>query len=608
MIRKMSPTRDRSYKQRSSLREEPSGRSKNNFFRRTSNASGAFDDSGSSFVESSSVKRQTSTGSSFGGAISEEVQGFDDDFVHGLWQNEEFMVFDLPKLEDCVPDEREDLIVRKLHLCSLIYDHSDKEKDVDKKTCQMETLKEIAEYVEDPALDDTGVFTDLIFANLVNCFEENAFQPLSKSADDIKVEDLQAMKEQGILPSSDSEFLEPAWPYLKIQYELFLKYIGRMKGALLKELVDRKFCSKLVEKFNSPDHRERDMLKTLVTKIYVKFVEHRMFIRQCINNVFYQFIYETEKHNGISEMLEVLEPIINGFKAPLKPEHFDTLEKSLIPLHKAPYAAMMTFHKNLRRLLNIYMEKDPDKCGAIIIRRIAQFWPLRHGPKQVAMIEELEDILEHLSKEMWQEGDLGGTRKILYRLINNIVGSEHFQVAERGLRLWSNRFLYDGCFNRHIFASEILEASFYQLYFKSHDHWQNNDGLKAEGKEVVACKVGDLSLKVLYGYKKSLPEIYEEYKADYSKERKQKKGRARKGNYFVEDKRWKELRAMAGMLNPNTPVSGGLNLRLEAAAALNSSTASDREMNQELDNDDDNSIRYDAPIDPAAALGVPGSS
>ena len=33
--------------------------------------------------------------------------------------------------------------------------------------------------------------------------------------------------------------------------------------------------------------------------------------------------------------------------------------------------------------------------------------------------------------------------------MNHIIGSEHFQVSERGLKLWQNRFLYEGCFNRH---------------------------------------------------------------------------------------------------------------------------------------------------------------
>jgi serine/threonine-protein phosphatase 2A regulatory subunit B' len=44
-------------------------------------------------------------------------------------------------------------------------------------------------------------------------------------------------------------------------------------------------------------------------------------VRKAINNVFYRFIFETEHHNGIAELLEILGSIINGFALPLKEEH-----------------------------------------------------------------------------------------------------------------------------------------------------------------------------------------------------------------------------------------------------------------------------------------------
>ena len=43
--------------------------------------------------------------------------------------------------------------------------------------------------------------------------------------------------------------------------------------------------------------------------------------RKQINNIFYSFIYETERHNGVAELLEILGSIINGFALPLKEEH-----------------------------------------------------------------------------------------------------------------------------------------------------------------------------------------------------------------------------------------------------------------------------------------------
>ena len=47
----------------------------------------------------------------------------------------------------------------------------------------------------------------------------------------------------------------------------------------------------------------------------------RPFIRKAINHVFYRFVYETEHHNGVAELLEILGSIINGFALPLKEEH-----------------------------------------------------------------------------------------------------------------------------------------------------------------------------------------------------------------------------------------------------------------------------------------------
>ena len=77
----------------------------------------------------------------------------------------------------------------------------------------------------------------------------------------------------------------------------------------------------LLELFDSEDPRERDFLKTTLHRIYGKFLGLRAFIRKQINNIFYRFVYETERHNGVAELLEILGSIINGFALPLKEEH-----------------------------------------------------------------------------------------------------------------------------------------------------------------------------------------------------------------------------------------------------------------------------------------------
>lgn len=65
--------------------------------------------------------------------------------------------------------------------------------------------------------------------------------------------------------------------------------------------------------FDSEDPRERDFLKTVLHRIYGKFLGLRAFIRKQINNIFLRFVYETEHFNGVGELLEILGRSVSRF-------------------------------------------------------------------------------------------------------------------------------------------------------------------------------------------------------------------------------------------------------------------------------------------------------
>ena len=73
--------------------------------------------------------------------------------------------------------------------------------------------------------------------------------------------------------------------------------------------------------FESYDCRERETLKTVLHRIYGKFLGLRGFIRKTINHILLSFVYEDESFNGVAELLEILGSIINGFAIPIKAEH-----------------------------------------------------------------------------------------------------------------------------------------------------------------------------------------------------------------------------------------------------------------------------------------------
>ncbi|RLN95542.1 hypothetical protein BBJ28_00005461 [Nothophytophthora sp. Chile5] len=256
-------------------------------------------------------------------------------------------------------------------------------------------------------------------------------------------------------PEEDEPVLEASWPHLQVVYEFFLRFIvsGEVNAKVAKKFVDQKFCLAIIDLFDSEDPRERDYLKTILHRIYGKFMSHRSFIRKAISNVFYRFVYETERHNGIGELLEILGSIINGFAMPLKAEHLQFLVRALVPLHKPKCVSM--YHQQLSYCITQYVEKDPE-TAVPIIQGIIKFWPWSCSSKQVIFLNELEEILELMGSEQLQQ-----VHKPLFNGLAKWLGSQHFQVSERSLFLWNNEHLVNnGCLSKqhaHLILPNVLK-------------------------------------------------------------------------------------------------------------------------------------------------------
>ena len=129
----------------------------------------------------------------------------------------------------------------------------------------------------------------------------------------------------------DEQFQDPAWDHLELAYTFFMKFLNLtdLKTNEAKNYINTEFLHSVIELFDSKDQRERDFIKTIVHRIYGKFIPLRPQIRRMIHHVFYEAIYEKEQRNGIGEMLEIIGSIINGFAVPVKMEHKLFLENSL---------------------------------------------------------------------------------------------------------------------------------------------------------------------------------------------------------------------------------------------------------------------------------------
>ncbi|EAU77420.2 AGAP009341-PA, partial [Anopheles gambiae str. PEST] len=211
---------------------------------------------------------------------------------------------------DADPAEREELFIQKLRQCCVLFDFSEPLNDLKYKEIKRCALQEIVEHLN----NQSNVITEPIYPEAFNMVATNLFRTLPPSSNPNGAE---------FDPEEDEPTLEVSWPHLQFVYELFLRFLESpdFQPNVAKRYIDHSFILNLLELFDSEDPRERDFLKTVLHRVYGKFLGLRAFIRKQINNIFYKFIYETEHHNGIAELLEILGSIINGFALPLKEEH-----------------------------------------------------------------------------------------------------------------------------------------------------------------------------------------------------------------------------------------------------------------------------------------------
>ncbi|CAI0425746.1 unnamed protein product [Linum tenue] len=327
----------------------------------------------------------------------------------------------LPGFKDVPNSQKESLFFRKLKLCSIVFDFTDPAKHVKEKEIKRQTLLELVDYVTSA----NGKFSEAVVQEVVKMVSVNMFRTPSPQPRENKVVD-------GVDLEEEEPTMDLAWPHLQIVYEVFLRFVASSETdvKLTKKYIDQAFVLKLLDLIDSEDPREREYLKTILHRIYGKFMVHRPFIRKSINNVFYQFVFETEKHNGIAELLEILGSIINGFALPLKEEHKMFLVRALIPLHKPRCLAM--YHQPLSYCITQFVEKDC-KLADVVIRGLLKYWPVTNSSKEVMFLNELEEVLEATQSQEFQRCMVP-----LFHQIARCLSSSHFQVAERALFLWNN--------------------------------------------------------------------------------------------------------------------------------------------------------------------------
>jgi serine/threonine-protein phosphatase 2A regulatory subunit B' len=355
----------------------------------------------------------------------------------------------LPPIKDAPLNDQQELFIKKLKQCCVIFDFMDPVTDLKSKEIKRACLNEIIDYIS----VTKSCLSEPVYPEIIAMVSGNIFRTLpavtDKSGNDADQEE-------------DEPTYEASWPHLQIVYEFFLRFLEspEFQPNTEKKYIDQRFVSNILELFDSEDPRERDLLKTILHRIYGKFLGLRAFIRKQINNIFLRFVYEMEKFNGIAELLEILGSIINGFAIPLKEEHKLFLQRVLIPLHKAH--TLQTFHPQLAYCVVQFIEKDATLTESVV-QGLLKYWPKTCSFKEVMFLNELEEILDMIEAEHFKN-----VMDALFKQISRCLCSSHFQVAERCLLLFNSDAVMN-LVEENI--EKVLPIIFPNIYRVSKEHW-----------------------------------------------------------------------------------------------------------------------------------------
>uniref|UniRef100_A0A9R1SED9 Serine/threonine protein phosphatase 2A regulatory subunit n=2 Tax=Cyprinus carpio TaxID=7962 RepID=A0A9R1SED9_CYPCA len=358
----------------------------------------------------------------------------------------------LPQLKDASSTEQHELFMQKLQQCCVMFDFYDTVTDLKSKETKRATLNELVDYVS----TNRGVLVEPVYPEITTMVSTNIFRTLPPS------------ENPDFDPEEDEPTLEASWPHMQLVYEFFLRFLENpdFQPSTAKRYIDQKFVLQLLELFDSEDPREREFIKTILHRIYGKFLGLRAFVRKQINNIFLS--------------------IINGFALPLKAEHKQFLMKILIPLHTAKGLAL--FH-------------------AQVVRGLLKFWPKTCSQKEVMFLGEIEEILDVIEPTQFKK-----IQEPLFKQISKCVASPHFQVAERALYYWNNEYILSLIEENN---AKILPIMFANLYRISKEHWN----------PTIVALVYNVLKTLMEMNSKLFDELTASYKCDRQREKKKEQER-----------------------------------------------------------------------------------
>ncbi len=386
--------------------------------------------------------------------------------------SDEEALFEVPKVppgalqtfESCQARLHHALFLKKMQLCASVArgaeaptTQRERAREIKFRDTKKQTFVELIRFLSndtafDKAHKDAIISDPRVLRAAMEAVRANLFQSLPPRVHDRMLD-----------PDEEEEVFYENWPYLQAAYEFLLRFLVTSlwleRKHMLHNYINMRFVSSLLRRFDSEDPRERDYCRMVLIRVYAKLMRLRAPIRRRIATIFHEFTYQTERHNGIPGLLEVLGGIITGFALPVKEEHKKYLRTVLLPMHKVPCLAMI--HPQLSYCVTQFVDKD-HTLAVPVVRGLLRYWPRQNSGKEVLLLSELEEVLELTRPDEFEQLLLP-----LCRQLARCIGSMHFQTAQRTLFLWHNEYVASMLAN---FRAEVFPV-LYPALQSSIEHW-----------------------------------------------------------------------------------------------------------------------------------------
>eukprot|EP00948_MAST-09A_sp_MAST-9A-sp1_P000546 g546.t1 len=321
-----------------------------------------------------------------------------------------------------ISDAHRDLFKKKLEMCSVIFRFENASPKVDttkhqpQKDAKRETLVEIMAFVD----KYPTVLNEMTIGAVFNMLSKNLFRSLPPEIPDYD-------------PEEDGVWFDPAWPHLEVIYEFFLRITGNnfLKQKVAKSHLSKRFLQEFIQLFSSQDCRERDYVKTILHRVYGKFMYTRKHIRLYMGLYFQEAIYLHEhSYNGLQELLTIYGSVVTGFAKPVKPEHINFFRTFLLPLMKAPSLEYQNFNMALTYCIHHFIKHD---CSLIVeyIQYCLRVWPWNTECMGMLMgSEEMDDHVHPMCMLTSDQGHLVFDYDVLKGMGKEIIAALHVLRVE----------------------------------------------------------------------------------------------------------------------------------------------------------------------------------